>query len=82
MVFFLTASCASYAPQSVAVPTIEAAAVSREEQGLSVGVIPYVEKQKSEQTFSADLKQAKILALQVAAVGGAAPPAGRTKATA
>lgn len=33
---------------------------------MSVGVIPYVEKQKSEQTFGADLKQAKILALQVA----------------
>lgn len=64
--FLLAASCASYTSQSVPVPTIESAAVSREEQGFAVGVIPYVETQKSEQTFGADLKKAKILALQIA----------------
>ena len=49
----------------MAIPAIESAAVSREEQGLRVGVNPYVEAEKSKKIFDADLKQARILALEV-----------------
>ena len=62
---FLSASCASYTPQSVARPTVSSTVASREEQGFLVGVTPYVEAEKSKQIFDADLKQAWILALQV-----------------
>jgi len=62
---FLSASCASYTPQSVAKPTVGAAAYSGEEQGLFVGVTPYVEGEKTKKIFDADLKQARVLALQV-----------------
>ena len=65
ILLYFTVSCASYTAKSVAIPAIESAAVSREEQGLRVGVNPYVEAEKSKKIFDADLKQARILALEV-----------------
>lgn len=62
---FLSTSCASYSPQSVVKPTVGSAAFSREEQGLFVGITPYLEEEKGKKIFDADLKQARILALQV-----------------
>ena len=62
---YFTVSCASYTAKTVAIPAIESAAVTREEQGLRVGVNPYVEAEKSKKIFDADLKQARILALEV-----------------
>ena len=40
-------------------------AVSRQKQGLKVGVNPYVNSEKSTEVFGADLKEAGILALRV-----------------
>jgi hypothetical protein len=54
-----------YTPKTVPIPAMESAAVSREDQGLQVGVTPYVEAEKTRQIFDADLKKARILALQV-----------------
>lgn len=54
-----------YTPKTVPIPAMESAAVSREVQGLQVGVTPYVEAEKTRQIFDADLKKARILALQV-----------------
>ena len=54
-----------YTPKTVPIPAMESAAVSREDQGLQVGVTPYVEAEKTRRIFDADLKKARILALQV-----------------
>jgi hypothetical protein len=54
-----------YTPKTVTIPALESAAISREDQGLQVGVNPYVEAEKTQQIFDADLKKARILALQV-----------------
>ena len=54
-----------YTPKTVPIPAMESAVVSREDQGLLVGVTPYVEAEKTRQIFDADLKKARILALQV-----------------
>ena len=62
---YFTVSCASYTAKTVAIPAIESAAVTREEQGLRVGVNPYMEAEKSKKIFDADLTQARILALEV-----------------
>jgi hypothetical protein len=62
---YFTVSCASYTAKSLATPAIESSAASREEQGLRVGVNPYVEAEKTKQIFDADLKQALVLALEV-----------------
>ncbi len=62
---YVTVSCASYTAKSLARPAIESSAASREEQGLRVGVTPYVEAEKTKQIFDADLRQARILALEV-----------------
>jgi hypothetical protein len=64
--FFFTSSCASYTAQSVPVLTVESTAFSGEEEGLRVGVTSFSDKEKSMQTFGADLKAVNILALQVA----------------
>lgn len=62
---YFTVSCASYTPQLVTLPRIDSAAASAEEQGLAVGVNPYLDPEKSTRVFGADLKQAGILPLQV-----------------
>lgn len=62
---YLTTACASYTAKSLAIPAIESASVSREERSLRVGVNPYVEAEKSKQLFDANLKEARILALEV-----------------
>ncbi len=61
----LAVSCASYTPQPVTLLRIQSAAISKEEQGITVGVTPYLDGDRNEQTFGADLKQAGILPLQV-----------------
>ncbi|MGQ0549929.1 MAG: hypothetical protein ACT4PY_09730 [Armatimonadota bacterium] len=61
----LTVSCASYTSQLATLPRIASAAAAAEDQGLSVGVNPYLDPEKSARVFGADLKQAGILPLQV-----------------
>ncbi len=62
---YFTVSCASYTAKSLAKPAIESSAASMGEQDLRVGVTPYVEAKKAKEVFDADLKEARILALEV-----------------
>lgn len=62
---YFMASCASYTPQPVTLLRVQSAAVSAEEQGIAAGVTPYLDSERNQQLFNADLKRAGILPLQL-----------------
>ncbi|HZA54046.1 MAG TPA: hypothetical protein VE616_07340 [Candidatus Udaeobacter sp.] len=65
ILFYFSASCASYTAQPVTLLRIQAAAASAEQEGFAVGVTPHLSAERNTQIFGADLKQAGILPLQV-----------------